>query len=121
VPSWQCALLITALLTGATLFGARVPIGVWWRALTAPLGFLLLGVISIALQVSGWHITLAPHGLELATRLVARALAGVTCLLFLALTTPAADLIAGLRRIGLPREMAELALLMYRFLFLLTG
>jgi cobalt/nickel transport system permease protein len=44
----------------------------------------------------------------------------VTCLLFLALTTPATHLVAGLRRIGIPAEIAELALLIYRFLFLLT-
>jgi cobalt/nickel transport system permease protein len=40
--------------------------------------------------------------------------------LFLALTTPAADLVAGMRRLGVPTEIAEMALLMYRFLFLLT-
>jgi cobalt/nickel transport system permease protein len=51
----------------------------------------------------------------------ARAGAGVSCLLFLALTTPATDLVAGLRRIGVPPEIAEVTLLMYRFLFLLTG
>jgi cobalt/nickel transport system permease protein len=50
---------------------------------------------------------------------VARSFAALTCLLFLALTTPATDLIVGLRRLGLPAEIAEIALLMYRFLFLL--
>jgi len=36
-----------------------------------------------------------------------------------ALTTPATDLIGGLGRLGLPAEITEIALLMYRFLFLL--
>jgi cobalt/nickel transport system permease protein len=77
--------------------------------------------LTLAFQVDvHWHVSLAPHGLELAGRLAARAFAGVTCLLFLALTTPAADLVAGLRRLRLPSEIAEVALLMYRFLFLLT-
>src|SRR6185312_6287607 len=60
------------------------------------------------------------YGIVLAMRLIARAFAGTLCLLFLALTTPAADLVAGLRRIGVPTEIAEMALLMYRFLFLLA-
>lgn len=121
VPSWQGALLVAFLMTAATLLGARVPLRVWWHTLIAPLGFLLVGVIGIALQIDGHlHVGLAPHGIELAGRLAARALAGVTCLLFLALTTPATHLVAGLRRIGIPAEIAELALLIYRFLFLLT-
>lgn len=121
VPSWQGALSVAVVMTAATLLGARVPPGVWWQTMIAPFGFLLVGVISLALQVdSRLHVALAPHGLELAGRLAARALAGVTCLLFLALTTPAAHLISGLRRIGVPAEIAELALLIYRFLFLLT-
>jgi cobalt/nickel transport system permease protein len=121
VPSWHGALLVAAVMTAATLIGARVPLQVWRQSLIAPLGFLLVGVISLALQVDGHlHVALAPHGLELAGRLAARALAGVTCLLFLALTTPAAYLVSGLRRIGVPPEIAELALLIYRFLFLLT-
>jgi cobalt/nickel transport system permease protein len=121
IPSWQGALLVAVLMTAATLLGARVPLRVWWQTLIAPLGFLTVGVISLALQVDGHlHVALAPHGIELAGRLAARALAGVTCLLFLALTTPATHLVAGLRRIGIPAEIAELALLIYRFLFLLT-
>ncbi|HWG30746.1 MAG TPA: cobalt ECF transporter T component CbiQ [Steroidobacteraceae bacterium] len=121
IPSWQGALLVALLMTAATLLGARVPLRVWWQTLIAPLGFLLVGVISLALQVDGHlHVAIAPHGIELAGRLAARALAGVTCLLFLALTTPATHLVAGLRRIGIPAEIAELALLIYRFLFLLT-
>ncbi len=120
VPSWPGALAVAIVMTGATLLGARVSVSVWWKAMTAPVGFLLIGVVTLALQVNGWHVALAPDGLELAGRLAARALAGVTCLLFLALTTPATDLVGGLGRIGVPAEIAELALLIYRFLFLLT-
>ena len=120
VPSWHGALLVALIMTAATLLGARIPLHVWWHAMLAPLGFLLIGVVSLALQFDGLHVGLAPHGLELAGRLAARALAGLTCLLFLALTTPATHLVSGLRRLGVPAEIAELALLIYRFLFLLT-
>jgi cobalt/nickel transport system permease protein len=121
VPSWVSALTVAALMTAVTLLGARVMPAVWYKAVTAPFGFLAVGLATIVFQVHDWHISLAPSGLELAGRLGARALAGVTCLLFLALTTPAADLVAGMRRIGVPAEITEMALLMYRFLFLLTA
>jgi cobalt/nickel transport system permease protein len=121
VPSWQAALVVGGLMIGATLLCARVVPSVWWKAFTAPLSFLAIGAITLAFQVDyHLHVSLAPGGLELAGRLGARAFAGVTCLLFLALTTPAADLVAGMRRLGVPTEIAEMALLMYRFLFLLT-
>ena len=121
VPSWVSALAVAVIMTAATLLGARVPPGVWSRVVTAPVGFLIAGAAGVALQIHHGHLALAPQGVGLAGRLAARALAGVSCLLFLALTTPAADLIAGMRRIGVPAEIAEMALLMYRFLFLLTG
>ncbi|HTQ36520.1 MAG TPA: cobalt ECF transporter T component CbiQ [Steroidobacteraceae bacterium] len=120
VPSWEGALLVAVVMAGVTLLGARIAPAVWWQALAAPLGFLLIGSLTLAFQVSDWHVSLAPHGLELSLRLMARAFAATLCLLFLALTTPATDLVAGLRRLGVPAEIAEMALLMYRFLFLLV-
>jgi cobalt/nickel transport system permease protein len=120
VPSWHAALLVAVVMTGATIFGARVPFSLWWKTMTAPIGFLFVGVITLIFQVTFWHIGIAPHGFELAGRVGVRAFAGLTCLLFIALTTPATDLIAGLRRIGVPAEIAEMTLLIYRFVFLLT-
>ena len=105
---------------GATLFGARVSFTLWWKAMTAPIGFLFVGVFTLIFQVQFWHIGIAPHGLELAGRVGVRAFAGLTCLLFIALTTPATDLVTGLRRLGVPAEIAEMTLLIYRFVFLLT-
>jgi cobalt/nickel transport system permease protein len=102
-----------------TLLGAQVEFSTWRKAMVTPLGFLVVGVITLALQFDGWHISLAPHGVELAGRLAARSFAGLSCLLFLALTTPATDFVGGLRRIGVPVEITDMALLMYRFVFLL--
>ena len=122
VPSWIDDLVVAVLMIAATVLGARVPFDLWWKAMTAPISFLFIGVLTLIFQVGffPFHIGLAPHGLELAGRLGVRAFAGLTCLLFLALTTPAADLTAGLRKLGVPAEIVEMALLMYRFVFLLT-
>jgi cobalt/nickel transport system permease protein len=120
VPSWIGDIAVAAIMIAATIFGARVPFGLWWKTMTAPIGFLFFAVVTLLFQFQGLHVSLAPHGVELAWRLGLRAFAGLTCLLFLALTTPATDFTAGLRRIGVPAEIVEMALLMYRFVFLLT-
>jgi cobalt/nickel transport system permease protein len=120
VPSWQASVAVAAIMIAATLFGARVSFALWWKTMMPPLGFLFVGVSTLLFEVSFSHVGLAPNGPELAARVGARAFAGVNCLLFLALTTPACDLIAGMRRIGIPTEIAEMTLLIYRFVFLLT-
>ncbi|MCW2272945.1 cobalt ECF transporter T component CbiQ [Rhodoblastus acidophilus] len=117
---WPAAALITAVMTGATLIGARVSPRVWLACATAPLGFLTVGVVSLVLRIELNGVSLAPGGIEAAGSLAARSAAGVTCLLFLALTTPTCDLLAGARRVGVPAEIIEVALLMYRFLFILA-
>ncbi len=92
----------------------------WLASIGGPIGFLLVGVLSVLLQVDHGGIRLAPDGPAAAAALAARALAGLSCLLFLALTTPVTDLLTGLRRLRLPAEIADIALLIYRFLFLLA-
>ena len=120
LPPYPVAGVVAAVMTAAALLGARVPVRVWLACAVGPMGFLLAGVVSLAVQVDTGGLGLAPGGLAAAAGLAARSLAGFTCLLFLALTTPATDLMAGLRRLGLPAEITEVALLMYRFLFLLA-
>ena len=118
-PPFPVAPVVAVVMTVATLVGAQVPPRTWLACVAAPFGFLLVGSLSLALQVGDGGLGLAPDGLATAAGATARALAGVTALLFLALTTPATDLVAGARRLGLPGEIAEVALLTYRFLFLL--
>ncbi len=120
LPPFPAAAVIAVIMTAAALLGARVPVSVWLACAAGPLGFLLSGAISLVVQIDANGLALAPGGLTAAAGLVARSVAALTCLLFLALTTPATDLVAGLRRCGLPAEIAEMALLTYRFLFLLA-
>jgi cobalt/nickel transport system permease protein len=120
LPPFPVAIVVAVIMSLATLVGARVPVRVWLACAAGPTGFLLAGTLSLLLQIDAGGLSLAPDGLKAAARLAARSEAGLTCLLFLALTTPASDLIAGLRRLRLPAEIAEIALLTYRFLFLLA-
>ena len=120
LPPGAGAPAVAIVMTLATLAGARVPAGLWLGLMLAPAGFLAVGVVSLSIRIDASGIGLAPGGLMAAAHLAARSLAGLTCLLFLALTTPTSTLIAGLRAIGLPQEIAEISLLMYRFLFILA-
>jgi cobalt/nickel transport system permease protein len=113
------AVLVAFTMTAATLVGARVSPRLWLGCMAAPLGFLTVGVVTLSLRIDAHGIALAPAGFVEAGALIARSVAGLTCMLFLALTTPASDLVGGLGSLGLPSEIVDLALLMYRFVFIL--
>jgi cobalt/nickel transport system permease protein len=113
------AVLVASTMTAATLIGARVSPKLWLGYMAAPLGFLAVGVVTLALRIDAHGLALAPGGFAEAGVLVAHSIAGLTCMMFLALTTPASDLVGGLGRLGLPSEIVDIALLMYRFVFIL--
>lgn len=119
LPPFPASGVAAVVMIAATLGGAGVPVRLWLASMAAPTAFLVMGAAPLLVQVDARGLALAPGGLALAARLSLRAAAGLTCLLFLALTTPASDLIAALRRAGVPAEVAEIALLIYRFLFVL--
>lgn len=120
LPPFPAAPVIAAIMTGAALIGARVPAGIWLALAAGPLGFMLTGAAMLTVQIDATGLSLAPNGFAMAAGLIARSTAGLTCLLFLALTTPVTELLTGLRRLGLPVEVTEVALLTYRFVFLLA-
>ena len=120
LPPFPAAPVIAAIMTGAALIGARVPAGIWLALAAGPLGFMLTGAAMLTVQIDATGLSLAPNGFAVAAGLIARSTAGLSCLLFLALTTPVTDLLAVMRRLGLPVEVTEVALLTYRFLFLLA-
>jgi cobalt/nickel transport system permease protein len=102
----------------AFTFGpARVPFRTWLAAMAAPVGFLLTGAATLLFSVGPHGIALAPQGATAALELLTRSFSAIICLLFLSLTTPATDLVAGLRRLGVPRDLADVAMLTYRFVF----
>ena len=121
--------LVTAVTLGCTLVltlgVARVP---WRRYLLTWLGpasFILIGALTVAVTLGRpvdplWHwgpLVLEREALGRAGTVLLRALAGVAALLLLAMTTPLSDLLSGLRRLGVPGPIVDVALLMYRMLF----
>ncbi|MDO8605777.1 MAG: cobalt ECF transporter T component CbiQ [Phaeospirillum sp.] len=119
LPPWPGAALVLVAAWGAALIGARIGLADWLRLNAAPLGFVLTGSATLLVELGpdGFGLA-ADHGARAAS-VVLRASAAAACLLLLAVTTPTPDMIRGLRRLGLPAEIAEVALLTWRFLFLL--
>lgn len=112
--------LVLAGTTLATVGGAGVPLRALLNVLAAPAAFLLAGTPFLAVSVNftdGFSLHLSSAGLHMALETTVRALAAVSCLAFLTLTTPLTDLIPLLRRVGTPASIIELVLLIYRLVF----
>jgi cobalt/nickel transport system permease protein len=76
----------------------------------------------ILLQIGAWggHIYLSRQGSIQAIEVLIRSLASTSALFFIVLTIPAIDLATTAQKIGCPPILVELALLVYRFIFLLA-
>lgn len=128
VPSGRPALGLTiAALAGLWALGIK---GQYLRHRLGPT-LLLVGVLSLTriffhggrpllvLHFLGVPVVLYQEGLEAGVLLLSRVLAGVTLLMLLQATTPLPKLVEGLRWLGLPAPLAELTLLVLRYIFVL--
>lgn len=101
------------------------------KMLLVPLAFLILGAVAIivniseipldafAIRLGDWYLTGSRAGVRKGLELCAVAMSAVSCLYFLALSTPVTDMLGVLRKIHLPSLLIELMLLIYRFIFIL--
>ncbi|MBK8751488.1 MAG: cobalt ECF transporter T component CbiQ [Candidatus Competibacteraceae bacterium] len=104
----------------AMVYGVQVPLRTVLSMLAAPAMFLLAGVPFLAMSLDfthGFSLHFSPDGWRLALDTIVRALAAVSCLSFLTLTTPLVDWVPLLRRVGIPAGIVELILLVYRLIF----
>lgn len=110
----------------ALALGVAFSAGMGARALARALrwpGLLVLGLSVVLPFASGetalWRfgpLVLRVEGLQAAALIAGRALAVVTLALALLGTVPMTRLVAGLRALGLPDLMADIALMMHRYL-----
>lgn len=114
-------------LLGVTLcvavLGAGIAPGDLWRSARLPLGFVALGTLAQVLVLDpggGWPwLRIDPAQLPAAGFTALRSLTALCALLLLALTTPLTDLALICRRFGPLREIADVVLMMFRFIWLL--
>lgn len=126
------SIIVLLMMGGVTVCKGGTPFSLFVKLLLVPMSFLILGVLTIAVNVSEnrgvflfsvpvmeSHIGVSLQGLQNAVRLFFKALGAVSCLYYLSLSTPMVDLLAALRRLKVSKLLVELMGLIYRFIFVL--
>lgn len=127
LPAWPGSLVVTALAVLLAVGPAGVDPRVLAQAARGPLAFIALGAVSIALTRSTGPgpdvlgLTITAESLGRAGSTTAHAVAGTSAVLLLATTTPMSDLLAWLRKLGMPEAVVDIAGLVYRLLFVLLA
>ncbi len=73
------------------------------------------------LNVGDYYLYISHYGMEQGWTILTRAIASLSCLYFVMLTIPFAELLQTLRRFGFPVILTDILLLMYRFIFVLLN
>ncbi|WP_406660118.1 cobalt ECF transporter T component CbiQ [Methanolobus sp. ZRKC3] len=120
--------LIAVCMSFATIFFGKVPAKFYFRILAVPAGFVLVSVVIIAFffgegsklfsfDVFGYTLGVSSAGLSMALLVLSRTLGGMSCLFFLSLTTPMIELFSVLKATKFPDSFIEIAMMMYRYIF----
>ncbi|HVJ49308.1 cobalt ECF transporter T component CbiQ [Desulfitobacterium sp.] len=125
-------IIAMVLMAGLIIFKAGIPVKFFSHLMLLPITFLVIGELTIAFSISdqpggflyhfavgGTLIGVTAQDLNKAALLFSRSLGAVSCLYFLALTTPMLEIISVLRRLKVPALFLELMSLIYRFIFIL--
>lgn len=126
------SVLVLLIMAWCTVNKGGTPFNLFIKLMMVPTSFLITGVLTIGINVSGdkdiflfsvsafeTHIGVSQSGIQSAAHLFFKALGAVSCLYYLSLSTPMVDLLAALRRLKVPKLMIELMGLIYRFIFVL--
>jgi len=129
-PTVITPLIVLALMAGGIIVKAGIPARIFLKLMLVPLSFLLISVLTIAFSIStsplDFWMAQTIHGLTVgirypdlitAVQLFLRSLGAVSCLYFLALTTPMTEIITVLHKLKVPVIITELMVLVYRFIF----
>jgi cobalt/nickel transport system permease protein len=111
-------------LTAATA-ASRVPAGFIARRMVVEAPFVVFAVllpfVATGPQTTVLGLAVSQHGLEAAIALLCKGTLGVVASLLLAATTEARDILAGLERLRLPRQLVEIMGFMIRYLDVATA
>lgn len=129
-PTVVTPLIVLAFMAGGIVFRAGIPIRVFVNLMLVPLSFLFISILTIAFSIStnpsGFWFAQTINGLTIGTRypdlitaihLFLKSIGAVSCLYFLALTTPITEIITLLHKMKVPVIITELMVLIYRFIF----
>jgi cobalt/nickel transport system permease protein len=119
-------LTIFIFFTFLIIFEAKIPVRFYLKFLTIPLTFALITFIFMTIffgvgqnifELGFFNLAVTADGFNRGLLVFARIMGGFSCVAFLALTTPMTELFAILEDIKIPKIVIELAMLMYRYIF----
>lgn len=126
------SLVIILIMAGAVIFRAGIPPAFYFKLITIPISFLVIGILTIAISVTragegflyavsfgNFTVGVTGQSIMTAANLFFKSLGAVSCLYFLSLTTPMVEIILILKRLRVPVIFIELMTLIYRFIFVL--
>ncbi|QOX63597.1 cobalt ECF transporter T component CbiQ [Anoxybacterium hadale] len=123
--------IILMIMGGLTVLSGRISVLRYIGLLMIPFSFLALSTLAIVFNLSeqplnlfnipvgSVYLVVSQNSLLEGVLLVVVALASVSCLYFLTLSTTMIDLLALLQRLRCPKLMVELMMLIYRYIFVL--
>jgi cobalamin biosynthesis protein CbiM/cobalt ECF transporter T component CbiQ len=120
VSPFPWCIAIALVVTVAAVAGAKIPAWSWLGVLSVPVSFAILTTLGILLQINttgGFSLGFDWSGLPFAGGLLLRSVAAMSCLAFIGWTTPLMEMIPVFQRLGIPTVLIDLALMIYRFLF----
>lgn len=124
------ACIILTTMSILTVFFGKISFKHYISLMCIPIVFLFLSTVAIIINISptplsafaipifGVYITTRISSCFFALQLIATALASVSCLYFLSLSTPMTDILYVLKKWHCPSLLIELMLLIYRFIFI---
>lgn len=131
--SFAGPLFIAVLFTFAILVLAKIDLRVYLELFIVPFWFAIFSVAVIVLISGGAHvlwqwnltswftISVTRESLNEGFYIFCRVIGGMSSLLFIALTTPMTDLFAVMKRCRVPDIVIDLAMIIYRTIFILAA
>jgi cobalt/nickel transport system permease protein len=121
IPPMPWSIVIALIVSLAAIAGARIPLWSWLAVLSVPVSFAILTALGILIQFDGsapgFPVVIDWNGVPMATGLLLRSIAAISCLAFIGWTTPLMELIPVFEHVGIPTVLVDLALMIYHFLF----
>jgi cobalt/nickel transport system permease protein len=129
--SYIAPLFIAILLSGAIIFLARIDARTYVELFMVPVWFAAMSVIVIILMSGGneiywsWNpfswlsLSVTRESLNEGIFVFCRVIGGMSALIFIALTTPMTDLFIVMKRCRIPEAVLDLAMIIYRTIFMI--
>ncbi len=129
--SFVAPIFIAAILSLSIIFLAGVSVRIYMGIFVMPLGFAVISVFTIVL-VSGGHeifwswnpvpwlmLSFTRESINQGVFVFCRFLGAMSAMIFISLTTPMTDLFVAMRRCRVPHAVLDLAMMIYRTIFIL--